>query len=488
MNDDVNKINKKIIKEIGGKKVTETELEALKRIEDSYLLRNSSIITQLFQGYYKNTISCPECQFTSINFEPFITVELPINTVKKVEVFIIPNNEFKEKICLSIFVPEEALFSELPVFINRFLKEKLNTRRFLLVKSNESVKLIKNNEKIFDTSLKGWIFCIEMNQKTKEEFFPAITLVKDLNKPKELLSFPRIFSLNSEMKIRELKLSLFRFMRRYIKIKDLDMYEKIELNNINLDEIITRTVEKEYDLIFSQKSEKFADFKINFPFDAILLHKDSTKSVILGSSINDKFRDEDTIKEILLQLKGGSKLVIELIRYNEYTNLDEIEKINNCVRISPKDANKPTNLFDLMNLFYLNERLDKANEWFCETCNKFQNAFKRIEIFKAPKYLVFQLKRFSIINKKPEKNREMVEFPINNLNLFKYINPIINTNSIYELYGLTLHSGSTEGGHYTAIVRNIEGWQEFNDSSVYPVDKESILSEDVYLLFYKQIK
>lgn len=488
MNDDINRVSKKYYKEISSKKPTENDIDALKRVDDAYLLRNNSIITDLFQGYYKSTITCPECQSSSINFEPFLTLELPIPVIRRVDIFIIPNNEFKDNICLSLYIPEEALFYDLPVFLNRYLKEKIVNCRFLIVKNKETIKLVKNNEKIYDTSLKGLIFCLEMRNKyVKEEYFPAITVIRELGKNKELLSFPIIFNLNSDMKVKELRMNFFRFLRRHLCFKESFLYENIDQSANNLDEILSETIEKEYNEIFTTQNPKYNDLRSNFPFDIVLLSKDSiSKTIIFGS--DNKFKDDDRITDIIKDIKGGSKLIIEVKNLNnEFINKEMLKNINKCIRISPKEANKTISLFDLLNCFYLNEKLDKTNEWFCNNCNKNQNAHKKIEVFKAPKHLVIQFKRFSIINKKIEKNKEMIEFPIDELNLNKYINQYSFNSTTYELYGLVLHSGSTEGGHYTSIVKNFEGWHEFNDSSVYPVDRDSLSSEDVYLLFYKKI-
>ncbi len=460
----------------------------MKRINDAYLLRNNSIVTDLFQGYYKSTITCPECQSSSISYEPFLTLELPIPVIRKVDIYLVPCNEFKENLCLSLYVPEEALFSDLPVFLNRYLKEKIDNCRFLIVKNNETIKLVKNNEKIYDISLKGLIFCLEMNNKyVKVEFFPAITVLKESGKNKELQSFPRIFNLNSDMKVKELRLNFYRFLRKYLIINDCCLYENIDPSAEDVEKILSDTVQTEYNQIFTSQDPKYENFRLNFPFDVILLSKDcSSKTVIFGN--DNKFKDDDQITDIFKDIKGGSRLIIELKNIkSDFIHKENLKNINKCVKISPKDTNKSISFYDLLNCFYQNEKLEKSNEWFCNNCNKNQTAHKKLEISKAPKHLVIQFNRFSMVNKKVEKNKEMVEFPTDELNLNKYINSNLNSSSIYELYGVTLHSGSTEGGHYTSIVKSFEGWHEFNDSSVYPVDRDSLISEDVYLLFYKQI-
>jgi len=43
-----------------------------------HLLRNQSIIVDLMQGQYKSTLHCPVCKQTSITYDPFMMLSLPI--------------------------------------------------------------------------------------------------------------------------------------------------------------------------------------------------------------------------------------------------------------------------------------------------------------------------------------------------------------------------------------------------------------------------
>lgn len=46
--------------------------------------------------------------------------------------------------------------------------------------------------------------------------------------------------------------------------------------------------------------------------------------------------------------------------------------------------------------------------------------------------------------------------------------------------------GGMGGGHYTAYAKNNGKWFDFNDSSVYPVTEDRVVSSSGYLLFYKR--
>lgn len=62
-----------------------------------HLIRNESIIVDLFHGQYKSTLVCSICQRVSITFDPFMTLSLPIPGKKeKFSFFFIPYNITKD--------------------------------------------------------------------------------------------------------------------------------------------------------------------------------------------------------------------------------------------------------------------------------------------------------------------------------------------------------------------------------------------------------
>ena len=58
---------------------------------------------------------------------------------------------------------------------------------------------------------------------------------------------------------------------------------------------------------------------------------------------------------------------------------------------------------------------------------------------------------------------------------------------MYDLYAVVNHRGELQGGHYTAyVLDNQKQWLLFDDETVSVVyNKESIVSTNAYVLFYK---
>ena len=78
LNEDLNKTTKKEYIEMKEKGENESDEECAKRFWECNLKRNDSIITDLFCGQFKSTITCPDCGWINITFDPFDTINLPL--------------------------------------------------------------------------------------------------------------------------------------------------------------------------------------------------------------------------------------------------------------------------------------------------------------------------------------------------------------------------------------------------------------------------
>ena len=87
-----------------------------------------------------------------------------------------------------------------------------------------------------------------------------------------------------------------------------------------------------------------------------------------------------------------------------------------------------------------------------------------IMFWSLPDVLIITLKRFG---NNIRKKRHMVDFPLENLDMSKYVLGYDKSSYVYDCYGICNHSGGLGGGHYTASVKNANGkWYYFNDTSV----------------------
>lgn len=147
--------------------------------------------------------------------------------------------------------------------------------------------------------------------------------------------------------------------------------------------------------------------------------------------------------------------------------------------------NKSPTLIDCFEHYIQGEVLDGDNAWYNEETKQKENIRKKILFWSFPNILVIDFKRF---NSRNQKNQIFIDFPMDNLDLSKYVVGYKKKSYVYELYGVCNHGGSVLGGHYTAYVKNANGkWYHFNDTSVQEVSlTESIISPKAYCLFYRK--
>ncbi len=158
---------------------------------------------------------------------------------------------------------------------------------------------------------------------------------------------------------------------------------------------------------------------------------------------------------------------------------------NLCLPIKYKDE-FANNIYDCFDIYTKYELLNKENKWFNEKKNMKEDAAKYIRFWNFPNILFILLKRFSF-NARSKMNN-LIDFPIDNLDLTKYVNGYKPDSFKYELFGVCNHSGGLQGGHYTAFVRNKNNfWLHYNDSRISEIkDKKDLITAKAYCLFYRK--
>ena len=170
---------------------------------------------------------------------------------------------------------------------------------------------------------------------------------------------------------------------------------------------------------------------------------------------------------------------------------------------------KSCSLEDCLRKFTAQEFLDEENQITCEKCKTKRQCMKTLSLFKLPQYMVIHLKRFNFTTHSRDKVNTDVMFPMSELDMSPYISTDAPTSTnrngaLYDLVGVSHHSGGLNGGHYTAHV-DISGgdtgvqsaWRFFNDARVSRVNtgggsdrgsdtiQAGIGGPSAYMLFYR---
>jgi ubiquitin C-terminal hydrolase len=179
----------------------------------------------------------------------------------------------------------------------------------------------------------------------------------------------------------------------------------------------------------------------------------------------------------------------------QVSQISSLDKPDNIISITPEPFfildlpipadNKSPTILDCFDLYVEGETMDGDNAIFNEKTRKKEGAKKKLTFWSFPNILVIDIKRFNAANR---KNQVLVDFALDGLDLSKYVIGYNKDSYVYDLYGVCNHGGVTQGGHYTAFVKNAnDKWYHFNDTSVSQVALPSqIVSPKAYCFFYRK--
>ncbi|XP_052096420.1 ubiquitin carboxyl-terminal hydrolase 8-like [Mytilus californianus] len=146
-------------------------------------------------------------------------------------------------------------------------------------------------------------------------------------------------------------------------------------------------------------------------------------------------------------------------------------------------------LNDCLRQFLKEERMTGSSRWRCPRCKVDRDSVKKIDIWKLPRILLIGLNRFVYEGQWRQKISSYVDFPVQNLNLDSVVQSPTSTKSKYNLYGISNHYGTMDGGHYTAFCRNpcTKRWYKYDDEQVYDMSESDVKSSAAFVLYYTSI-
>ena len=543
LNEDLNSVSKKEYIELDEKKENESDEECSKRFWDANLKRNDSIITDLFCGQFKSTVICTNCNWISITFEPFYSIVLPLKESKKKK-----KNYFIEKDIdeyniyyvpkYGLRTPYRFVFSWIPntTKLCECFEVNKNDEKFKYFKKLKKVKYMKIEGRQYQGELEEDdiideydqnVFLYEVNSEENNDLKIPIYFIYKNEEGEDILSaFPRFIFGKEDITIEELKKNIYYIIRKYLlspflkyeeeidEISDLIIKSKTEMS-IEEDDLI-ELIDNEYHRIYNETpSELDIEYLQNYmqemPFNITLKKIEGKETINVFNSQNmntlsDEFKEltevsslQSCIKDFIDKI-SEYVLAVEFNVESKYINKKNF-KLDNCFvrRIDfPKkqkeenveeeeEENKKQNIFECLNFFCQEEQLKKGNEWYCKNCKNHVLPKKKIEIYYLPKILIICFKRFikdSLYSW--EKNDEDVDFPINNFDMKDFIIGPDKDHSIYDLFAVSQHYGSTGSGHYTAVCKNNNKWYDYDDSSVTETSPRAALTSAAYVLLYRR--
>ena len=217
--------------------------------------------------------------------------------------------------------------------------------------------------------------------------------------------------------------------------------------------------------------------------DMVVSGKAQTQTDVLAEKCYNMMKNmyKKEYSEFLNMFYGIHVSIVES-KESDYKNTVPEPFFNIMLPIS--DSNDLMKCFDL---FTKKEDLGEDNKVLNDKNNNKEEATKQILFWNLPNILVITLKRFA---NNGRKDKTLIDFPINNLDLSKYVVGYDKSSYKYDLYGICNHSGGTMGGHYFAYIKNAnQKWYEFNDARVDELKNlDKLKSPYAYCFFYRKQK
>ena len=534
LSEDLNLIKKKKYEIVQEQQPDENDLQCAQRFWEFHYSRNNSIITDLFCGLNKSIITCPICKYKSITYIPFTSLSLLIpnmNKLKKIRyenfnmidisIWYIPLYSLTRTFRINIRINKESSYKDI---LNQ-IKEKISDFHFNITEDDFDVLSVKNktvdkiidinqkiNFKIFDDTMK---FIVE-KEKIKIKNKQPILIPVYIKLGEKISSYPRVIYVYEGMTFYELKIKLYILVRKYFYLlkktpetKQLEISNKMKIiqNEFDYKDLanLPNLIESEFKLLNSLE----LDMDIKYPYSIHIQKNISSQEATLVFDGQKDFFENLQLYEI-----NSNESQIDLLTFY-LNNLDFIllvtidvehgkfrksmeEILDKCIVLQSDDYCQKDYLFqnenskyitldDCLHLFSMEESLESGNEWLCKECKNKVNAQKKMEFFYLPKILCLCLSRFEKRGDDYRKNEQYIDFPLNNLDMNKYIIVENNLNYIYDIFAVSEHYGSRYGGHYTAICKNYDGnWYSYDDSNCSQASEKEVCSKSAYVLFYRR--
>ncbi|KAG0273876.1 CSN-associated deubiquitinating enzyme Ubp12 [Linnemannia exigua] len=159
LHEDLNRIKKKPYTEVPDSNGRPDD-EVASDCWNIHKARNDSIIVDLFQGQYKSTLVCPECEKVSVTFDPFMYLSLPLPINKKWigNVTYVPYDPTKPLTDIRLQLPKGSTQKQLREKISElmgtqagqlFVAEVFNSRFYKTFEPSDPVDEIGDADKIY---------------------------------------------------------------------------------------------------------------------------------------------------------------------------------------------------------------------------------------------------------------------------------------------------------------------------------------------------
>eukprot|EP01041_Mallomonas_annulata_P002523 gene2523-4905_t len=469
-----------------------------------YLLRNDSILVDSCFGLSKSHVTCTGCGNVSVTFEPFnnLSLPIPVTNTRKLTVTLFP---------LPLGSPPLEFILELPVTdtIKQMKEAIIKTMNGRLQSQSQRLQLQLDNNNANNNE----------NAEPSMDVDVEVEVEADNDSPSSfVMKFPSSIYVDVQMCYWDVyKASYGTHVHTTLKLIAPVHRISIILDD-ETDNVKPTTKREIHDQLWElnkaaiTSTSTYNSFE-NKPYELYVLSHIPTTMQILSQKEPLSYDDEP------ISINNGDILMCvwktEAYHDDHYDSsaFDRVHIPGNCEGSSSSnststDGTRSLSLLSCFDKYMEREQLAPEQTIYCSKCKQHLAPLKKMDIWTAPEILILHLKRFQHIPGQymvhRDKITDLVDFPIVGLDLSSYIkgeNHGVTAGSgtgsgsnsnvppaLYDLYGVSEHSGGLGGGHYTAVCKNFvdEKWYSFNDSHVSEVNPEEAVTPRAYVLFYQR--
>ncbi|CAL8091336.1 unnamed protein product [Calicophoron daubneyi] len=544
LHEDLNKVKDKPyveVKDAGGRPDEVVAKEAW----ENHKARNDSVIVDLFHGQLKSTVICPTCNYRSVTFDPFASLNLPLPETNKYikYVYLWPWTRAETDpgpIRYEIPVPSTFHVRDFLLTLERMRKPQRGCQYYLAEVYNRSlgrpwhpdyqvrdrhdlplfayelplgelipVRLYNPNH--YNTS--GWVgipFYISIPPTTKSpinESFLIQSIIHRLRaigvelpspvSPQKIPVQTAAATLNSHESQAGDRLTDPIAGHSSSTVDSSDSRRRISEDKgstTNLSATDLNGFHTDESQMNNQLGKQSLDLDTNMSSDDDPIVSCLGGRVRLTDDHNRELADLTGSRMINFQTfeRIPCRLTIESNDSPVQTQLDDfmrsITSTQSFSSIQPTNQKQLTRLYHCFEKFTSTEKLSARDPWYCPKCKCEKEATKKFDLWSLPEILVVQLKRFRCTFRSRDKIDTMVEFPVEGLDLTEWVVRNSSEQFVYDLIAVSNHMGYLSGGHYTAFALNdpTKRWYVFDDASTREMSKSEIVTRAAYVLVYRR--
>jgi len=369
LHEDLNRIKQKPYVEIKDSE-GRTDEEAANDAWLGYKKRNDSIIVDLFQGQLKSRLKCPINGRVSNQYDPFmyLSVPIPVKTTRKIIVTYYPMDVNIPPTRYGFSVDKSASVWDLKIIMGKELKvppqslfifDVFSSRFHREFKSHEDVNDIRENDVVAVYEVSSIDLDIPPNKRPK--------MSEDTTLKKK-----RIFVLSREEEYgHRTNIGLPFVVSVDLKITYRQLYKTLHTYLLTRNHI-QPTPEGGQDV--------FKVAPINSSWSNYYGHVKSLND-------NDQPLDLDDKESVACEFNHENRRKYYNDRIDERVVLDPSAAV-----INETGGKDQISLSECLRLFTTEEQLSANDAWYCTECKEFREAYKKFDIWSAPKLLVVHLK------------------------------------------------------------------------------------------------